>query len=105
LFPEFWVVTASLVLWALIFALVTPIRQAYLNGLIASNQRATVLSFDNLLGSSGGVVTQPALGKAADVLGYPASYVVGAAIQACGLPFLALARRLKSESDAMEEEP
>jgi len=95
----------ALVLWALLFASVTPVRQAYLNGLIASNQRATVLSFDNLLGSSGGVVSQPALGKIADISGYPLSYVVCAAIQACGLPFLAIARRLKAKSDSMAEEP
>lgn len=97
-------VTACLVLWALLFASVTPIRQAYLNGLIASRQRATVLSFDNLLGSSGGVISQPALGKAADISGYPLSYLICAAIQACGLPFLAMARRLAAKSDAMEEQ-
>ena len=37
-----------------------PVRQAYLNDMIASKQRATVLSFDSLMGSSGGVVVQPA---------------------------------------------
>jgi MFS family permease len=99
--PQFWVVTACLVLWALLFASVTPIRQAYLNGLIASKHRATVLSFDNLLGSSGGVVSQPALGKAADISGYPLSYLICAVIQACGLPFLAMARRLGGKSDSM----
>ena len=104
LVPQFWVVTTCLVLWSLLFASVTPVRQAYLNGLIASNQRATVLSFDNLFGSSGGVVAQPALGKIADISGYPLSYVVCAVIQACGLPFLALARRLKPKSDSMAEE-
>ncbi len=102
--PQFWVVTACFVLWAFLFASVTPIRQAYLNGLIASKERATVLSFDNLLGSSGGVVSQPALGRVADISGYPLSYLICAAIQACGLPFLAMARRLRAKSDSMEEE-
>jgi MFS family permease len=100
LVPNFWVVTACLVLWALLFASVTPVRQAYLNGLIASNQRATVLSFDNMLGSSGGVVSQPALGRVADVWGYPPSYLICAAIQAFGLPFLWMARRLRATSDS-----
>jgi MFS family permease len=102
--PRFWVVTACLVLWGLLFASVTPIRQAYLNGLIASKERATVLSFDNLLGSSGGVVAQPALGKVADISGYPLSYLVCASIQACALPFLAIARSLRAKSDSMEDE-
>jgi hypothetical protein len=71
---------------------------------VASSQRATVLSFDNLLGSSGGVVAQPALGRAADVWGYPLTYVASAVIQALGLPFLVVARRKGAKSDSMAEE-
>jgi MFS family permease len=55
LVPRFWTVIALLAVWALMFAAMTPVRQAYLNGLIASNDRATVLSFDSLLGSGGAV--------------------------------------------------
>ena len=71
-----------LVLWGLVFAAVMPIRQAYLNGMIPSEQRATVLSFDSLMGNTGGVVIQPVLGKAADVWSYGTSYVIGAGFQA-----------------------
>jgi MFS family permease len=99
---SFWVAIVLLVLWALAFAAATPIRQAYLNGLIPSEQRATVLSFDALMGSTGGVVAQPALGRVADVAGYSASYAVGAAIQILALPFLVLARREKAISDPIE---
>jgi MFS family permease len=88
-----------LVLWALVFAAVMPIRQAYMNGLIPSEQRATVLSFDNMLGSAGGVLEQPALGKVADVWGYGPSYVVSGAIQLLAAPFVVLARRLRPASD------
>ena len=73
--PAFWVVITLLSLWALMFAAVTPVRQAYLNTLIESKQRATVLSFDSLLGLSGAAVTQPLLGKTADVWCYPTSYL------------------------------
>ena len=75
LFDSFWVVIALIVVWGLLFVGLDPIRQAYLNGLIASEERATVLSFDSMLGSTGGVVAQPVLGRAADVWGYPASYL------------------------------
>ena len=68
--------------------------------LIPSQQRATVLSFDSLLASSGAVVAQPVLGKVADVWGYPASYVVSAAIQAVAIPFIWLARREKASADS-----
>jgi MFS family permease len=101
LFPNFWVTIALLVLWGLMFAAVTPVRQAYLNGLIPSQERATVLSFDSLLGSSGAVGIQPLLGKAADAWGYPISYACASAIQGLSLPFLWLARRERSKSDAI----
>ncbi|HEV3496987.1 MAG TPA: MFS transporter, partial [Actinomycetes bacterium] len=101
----FWVAIALLVVWGLVAAAALPIRQAYVNGLIPSAQRATVLSFDNLLGSSGGVVIQPALGKVADVWSYSASYLVAAGVQLLATPFLVLARRERAGSDAVEVEP
>ena len=97
-----WVAIALLVVWALAFSAATPIRQSYLNGLISSEQRATVLSFDALMGSAGGVVAQPVLGRVADVGGYSASYAVGAAVQLLALPFLMLARRENAPSDPIE---
>lgn len=90
---SFWVAISALVVAELAEAASRPMRQAYLNGVIPSGQRATVLSFDNLMGSAGGVVVQPALGRVADVGGYASAYVVGAVIQAASLPFLVLARR------------
>jgi MFS family permease len=100
------VAVVLIALWALIFAIEGPIRQAFLNGVIPSEQRATVLSFDNLMGSVGGVIAQPALGRVADVNGYAASYVVSAGIQAIAIPFIFLARRERASSDpiaAVEE--
>ena len=61
--------------WALLGAVGTPIQGAYLNGMIPSQQRATVLSFASLMGSGGGVVIQPALGRVADVSGYGTSFL------------------------------
>ncbi len=85
--------------WALVSAIAAPIRQAYLNGVIPSGQRATVLSFGSLMGSAGGVVIQPALGRVADVSGYAASFVVAAVVDALALPFVLLARRERAPSD------
>jgi MFS family permease len=99
---NFWIAVGLLVVWAVIFAAVSPIRQAYLNGLIPSRQRATVLSFDNLIGSAGGAVTQPALGKTADIWGYGLSYVFAGVVQILALPFLVLARATKPSSDPIE---
>jgi len=85
--------------WALLFAIVGPLRQAFVNGAIPSEQRATVLSFDSLMSSAGGVIAQPALGRTADVYGYGASYVVGAIVAGFAIPFEILARRERAPSD------
>lgn len=86
--PHFFVVLLIVALWGLLFSAVTPIRQAFLNQHIPSTQRATVLSFDALLSSSGGILTQPVLGKAADIYGYPASYLISSVFQLVAIPFL-----------------
>ena len=96
---NFWIVLGLLAVWAIVFAATGPVRQAYMNGIIPSKQRATVLSADNMLTSLGGVISQPGLGKVADVWGYPMSYLGSAAFQILALPFLILAKRQKAKSD------
>ncbi len=103
LVSNFWIALGLLSAWGIVFAATAPVRQAYLNGLIPSEQRATVLSSDNLLSSSGGVVVQPALGRAADAWGYATSYVVGAGIELLALPFILLARRERAVTDPIRE--
>ena len=102
---SFWLALLLLTGWALVFAIVGPMRQAFMNGLIPSEQRATVLSFDSLMGSAGGVVTQPLLGRAADVYGYATSFVIAAGVEALAIPFAFLARRERAVSDPIADEP
>jgi MFS family permease len=99
---NFWAVIGLIAVWGLLFAASMPIRQTYLNGLIPSRQRATILSFDSLMDSTGGVWAQPVLGRAADVWGYAPSYLMGAGISAVALPFLALSRRQNAPADTLE---
>ncbi len=100
--PRFAVALCLLIAWAVVSAAVVPIRQAYLNGLISSRQRATVLSFDSLMASSGSVFTQPVLGRVADVSGYSAAYLGCALVQIAALPFAILAKRQNATSDRIE---
>ncbi len=101
LITNFWIAIVLLAVWGLMFAAATPVRQAYMNGLIDSKERATVLSFDSLMGSSGGVVIQPILGRAADVNGYAVSYIISAVFQIIALPFVLLARKEHPKSDTI----
>ena len=100
---NFVVAIGLIFIWGLMFAALSPIRQAYLNGIIPSEQRATVLSFDSLMGSSGGIVVQPILGKAADVWNYSTSYAISSIFQFAALPFILLSRREKAKSDKIED--
>jgi MFS family permease len=99
LLGNLWLVLALVLVWGFVFAAVTPIQQAYLNDLIPSQQRATVLSFQSLMDSTGGVVAQPALGRVADVWGYGPSFLVSSAVSLLAAPFLVLARREQAPAD------
>ena len=99
---SYWAVLGLIVVWGLLFSASMPIRKTYLNGLIPSRQRATILSFDSMMDSTGGVWTQPLLGRAADVWGYGPSYLLGAGISALAVPFLALSRRENAPADTLD---
>jgi len=99
IFSSFYVVLGVFAVWSVIFAATNPVRQSYMNELLPSRQRATILSVDNMLSSAGGVVAQPVLGKTAEVWGYPMSYIGSAVFQLLALPFVVLAWREKAESD------
>jgi MFS family permease len=103
LVKNFWAVIGFTVIWGLLFAATMPIRQTYINGLIPSRQRATILSFDSMMASSGGVWLQPVLGRSADAWGYAPSYVISAGITALALPCLALSRRENAPADTVDE--
>jgi MFS family permease len=96
---SFWVVIGLIVVWGLLFAATMPIRQAYINAQIPSEQRATILSFDSLMASTGGVAAQPVLGRTADVWGYPASFVLSGGLSALAIPFLLRSRRQRVPAD------
>lgn len=96
---NFYLAVGLIAIWAMLSAAAMPIRQSYVNGMIPSRQRATILSFDSMLGSTGGVVIQPALGRAADAYGYATTYLYGAVITVFALPFIALSRRQHPVAD------
>ena len=96
---SFVFVIGILIVSSILSSIERPLRQSFINGIIPSAQRATVLSFDSLMGSAGGVVIQPVLGRTADIYGYGASYVVAAGIEALAVPFVLLARRERASSD------
>lgn len=100
---NFWVAVVLVALWGIASAIDDPVHRAYLNDMIPSKQRATVLSFDSLMGSAGGVAVQPVLGRVADVGGYGASLVWSGVISAVAVPFVLLSRAQKPAADTARE--
>jgi len=99
----FWFAVILLLVWGFVFAVADPVRQAYLNDMIPSKQRATVLSFDSLFGSLGGVFIQPALGRSADAWGYGTSLVLGGLVELIGIPIMLASRRQHDPADTTGE--
>lgn len=100
---NFWVAIALVAVWGIASAIDDPVHRAYLNDMIPSKQRATVLSFDSLMGSGGGVVFQPVLGRVADVGGYGASLLWSGVITAVAVPFVLLSRAQRSPADTARD--
>jgi MFS family permease len=95
----FWVAIALLALVALGWALSGPVQQAYINEVIPSQQRATVLSFSSLMASAGGVASQPALARVADVYSLGVGYVVAGVLYLIQFPFILVVRRMGLGAD------
>jgi MFS family permease len=85
---QLWMVLGLFCVWAASFAFAMPARQSLLNRYLPSQERATLLSVDNLGGSLVGSIANPLLGRVADVSGYGVSFMAAGAAQLLALPFI-----------------
>jgi hypothetical protein len=76
-----------------------PVKQAYLHQVIPSEQRATVISFDSMMSSAGGVVGQTGLGYLAKQQDIATGFVVGGLVTTLAIPFLLILRGLGDSAD------
>jgi len=98
----FWVAVALLAVVALGWALTGPVQQAYINEVIPSQQRATVLSFHSLMASAGGVVSQPALARVSDVYSLGVGYIVAGCLYMVQFPFIWAVKRMGLAADEVK---
>lgn len=101
---NFYVAVAGLLVVAGALGVVSPVRQALLHQETSSEHRATVVSFDAMVSSVGGVGGQIGLGAVSDARSFGAGYVVGGSATALALPALMLLRRLGAPSDRLGDE-
>jgi MFS family permease len=79
-----------------------PVRQAFIHGMVPSAERATVVSFDSMIGGVGAVGGQAGLGVYSERQSYSAAYVVGGAITLIALPVVWMVRRSNTPADFFE---
>lgn len=98
---SFVVAVTALLVVAGAMGVMMPVRQAYLHRVTPSEHRATVVSFDAMVSSVGGVGGQVGLGAVSDARSFSAGYVVGGAITGLAVPVLVLLRRLGDAADQL----
>jgi MFS family permease len=96
---SFWVAVVLILVAMVANGVNQPVRQAFMHRLIPSEQRATIISFDSMVASGGGILGQSGLGYLAQVRSYGSGYFFGGAITGLVFPVWFLLRNRKNEMD------
>ena len=96
---SFWVTVPIFLLGAVASGVIRPVRQAFLHESIPSSERATLVSFDALVGSLGGIAGQTGLGYLSQARSIPGAFVVGGLATLLVLPIFARLRALDAPAD------
>ena len=97
---SFYVVTGLYLVYGVALGLAMPVKQAYLNAHIPSAQRATIISLDSMLASSGGVAGQAGWGWLARARSIGEAWAWSGATLLFALPLYWLARKRDRRLDA-----
>jgi MFS family permease len=97
----FWIAVPLFLLSAVADGVLLPVRQAYLHAIIPSEERATLVSFDALVGSLGAVGGQAGLGYLSRVRSVADGFVVGGLATIVSVPLYALLRRRGEAADVI----
>ncbi len=98
-FRTFWVAVPVFLLGAVAGGVLSPVRQTYLHASIPSSERATLVSFDSLVGSLGSVGGQTGLGFLSQERSVPAGFVLGGLFTFLALPIFGRLRALNEPAD------
>jgi MFS family permease len=98
---SFWLTVPVFLLGAVVGGVVQPVRQTYLHRSIPTSERATLVSFDSLMGSLGSVGGQTGLGFLSQERSIPAGFIVGGLFTVLALPLFGRLRSLNEPADAI----
>lgn len=97
----FWVAVPAFLVGAVLFGIMAPVRQTFLHSIIPTSERATLVSFDALMGSLGSVGGQTGLGYLAQVRSVADGFVVGGLATIVAVPLYAMLRRRNEPTDVI----
>jgi MFS family permease len=95
----FWVTVPVFLLGAVAGGVLQPVRQTYLHASIPTTERATLVSFDSLVGSLGSVGGQTGLGYLSQERSVPAGFVVGGLATILAVPIFGRLRARNEPAD------
>jgi MFS family permease len=98
---SFWVAVVLLLVSTAASGVGEPVKHAYLHQVIPSEERATVVSFDSLMSSAGGIGGQMGLGYLARAQSIATGYVTGGVALLATLPVLVVLRAMKEPADSI----
>jgi len=101
---SFWITVPVFLLGAVAGGLLQPVRQTYLHASIPTSERATLVSFDSLMGSLGSVGGQTGLGYLSQERSVPVGFVVGGLATILALPIFGRLRALNEPADRITAE-
>jgi MFS family permease len=101
---SFWITVPVFLLGAVAGGVLQPVRQTYLHQSIPTSERATLVSFDALVGSLGSVGGQTGLGYLSQVRSIPAGFVVGGLATILAIPIFGRLRALTEPADRITAE-
>ena len=98
---SFWLASGLFLVVAGTMGVAGPLKQAYLHQMVPSEQRASVISFDSMIGSAGGALGQSGLGYLSRTRSIADGYLVGGLVTLAALPILVLLRRMGERADVI----
>jgi hypothetical protein len=101
----FWVAVPVFLLGAVVMGLAAPVKQTYLHEVIPTEQRATLVSFDSLVGNLGSVAGQTGLGYLSEQRSVGDAFVLGGLLTALAIPAYARLRSLREPADRVGQRP
>ncbi|MFN2526437.1 MAG: MFS transporter [Actinomycetota bacterium] len=101
---SFWITVPIFLIGAVAGGVLQPVRQTYLHQSIPTSERATLVSFDSLVGSLGAVGGQAGLGYLSQERSIPFAFVAGGLATALAIPIFGRLRARQEPADVIEEE-